>query len=186
MKTLVLLMLIVNTFASPLSSDFELEADDSSSSSSEEEDSCPYPNISFSSTNQYNSRYALANLFSNTCEEEPDDEPPTFWITKDDFKGTGFIMDLGHQYCIREITLKNTHNRSYRDRATDNFTIQVSNAENGGFKNLLTSKLEDSRALECNSIPLHTYHVSKCFRYLRFIVNSYYGNGGGLNYFNLQ
>ena len=97
-------------------------------------------------------------------------------------------MDLGSRYCIRKISLKNSHNRGYRNVGTKSFTIQASNQENGGFQNLLTNEgLEDARNLQCDDIPVHEYDVCGCFRYLRLFINSYYGEyTGGLNYLSLE
>ncbi len=137
--------------------------------------------------NQFSAEFVPTNIFSNTCEGETTTAPVTYWVTTDSHTGVGFVMDLGDQFCIRKVSLKNTHNRGHRDRGTKNFSIQVSNDEGGPYNDLIANQeLEDARSLECEDIPVHEFEVCECFRYLRFVINEFYGFGGGLHYLHLE
>jgi hypothetical protein len=60
-----------------------------------------------------------------------------YWLGSDGDPTQFFILDLGSEYEITGIHLRNTHNTQYNDRGTLNFTVSAANSVNGS--NLLVS-----------------------------------------------
>lgn len=118
--------------------------------------------------------------------------PSNFWIDQELFDGQGyFTVDLGDQYAISQIDLRNTHNGQYNDRGTANFEIYGSNAINAA-RQLVSPTLVTSGTLtqrsgsegDTSPIPADTFAASGTYRYLRFNATSAYGstyNNPGLN-----
>lgn len=100
----------------------------------------------------------------------------SFWLTPNGTLGSATIDLLG-LYDISTITLQNTHNRGYGDRATRDFRIELS-ADGTSFSTLLASTLP----YEGGTLSLHDYAADDAVaRYVRVDVDSFYGSSGGLN-----
>ena len=110
-----------------------------------------------------------------------------YWLAPKGSTGTNgaFItIDLG---CIKEINgvyLRNTHNDGDDDRGTERFEIYSGAAQGGPWavisKNI--TSLERMQGGEMVETQFVAFTSILATRYLRFVVMSYYGDGGGLSY----
>jgi len=105
-----------------------------------------------------------------------------FWRTKNQSK---FILDLGGT-CERHLVhLVNTHSGDQRDFSTERFRVSLSDSPAGPWKEVVTDTLPDSRQL-LDPLPLEAFSFpTTAARYVQFELLSWYGNGGGLQYFNI-
>ena len=99
-----------------------------------------------------------------------------------------FVLDYGASYCANSVTMRNTHNAYHHDRGTDAYRIETSlSSSTSGFVQIAAGNLPDARNVPCGSIPLITQDISgQIIRYVRFIADSHYGYGAGLQYFKVQ
>jgi len=116
------------------------------------------------------------------------DAVPTYsnyWITEDGKKGADAQLHMSFA-CTQTITgfqLKNTHNFSFNDRGTENFSIWIWKSEE--WTKVQTGTLNDTRNL--SPVPLTTFNLRSPVRTEKVIfqIDSYYGKGGGLQYFSI-
>ena len=116
------------------------------------------------------------------------------------------VMDLGCTQIISQVELVNTHNR---DRSTRELRVSVSQSPGGPWYEVIHQSLEDSRGLSF-PLPLLTFPIQPepvrlvkfhmmlmllvllmllmlmLLRLVKFHLESWYGEGGGLKYFNLK
>ncbi len=99
----------------------------------------------------------------------------SFWLTA---SSPGYvIIDLQDAYVLDRFEIQNTHNRIHGDRATKNFRISVS-TDNISYTTIITSTL----TVYTGTIPIVTYSAGNVIaRYVKFNVDTYHMNGGGLN-----
>jgi len=85
---------------------------------------------------------------------------------------------------IKGFMLKNTHNAWANDRGTQDFTISISESIDGPWTDILTGTLPDARNV--SPVPVLNFDLENEVetQYLRFQVDTYYGLGGGLQYFS--
>ncbi len=112
-----------------------------------------------------------------------------YWLGISNDPTQFFVLDLGAEYDITEIRLRNTHNQQWNDRGTLNFTITASTAVNGS--NLLVSPqtiLSDTLSNVANQDPIiaDVFTASNGLtettaRYLRFDSLTAINNNAGLN-----
>lgn len=112
-----------------------------------------------------------------------------YWLGTDRAPTQFFILDLGEEYDITEIRLRNTHNTQYNDRGTLNFTLSASSAIDGA--NLLVSPQTIlsgtlSNVSGQNPIGADVFNADNGLtettaRYLRFDSLSAINNNAGLN-----
>ncbi len=106
-------------------------------------------------------------------------EGNSFWLLAD--KNTGWVqVDLMRNYPIVEIRWLNTHNGTCQDRATTKFHIAVSkrNQFNGEEEVVHRGEMQIETSPKFQSITLpHPVDA----RYIRFYVDAFTKNGGGLN-----
>ena len=94
-----------------------------------------------------------------------------------------FILDLCRDIAVDMIKLVNTHNAGGQHRATKDFRVYLSNDQNGPWTRVLSGRLEDSRH-KPDPLPVMKYQISPTVaRYVKFELYSWYGQGGGLQYF---
>jgi len=109
-----------------------------------------------------------------------------FWIT--DSWATGDAAQLFMVFqCPRTIKgflLKNTHHAYPHDRGTQDFTISISDSIDGPWTDILTGTLPDARNV--SPVPVLNFDLENEVetQYLRFQVDTFYGQGGGLQYFS--
>ena len=110
-----------------------------------------------------------------------------YWLTEEEKKGEeqGFIMDLGCEKTVQGVSLRNTHNGRHRDRSTKKFRLRGSLNYNGPWNELLVADLEDSRNQNPPPVQNLTFANSATVRFVKFELLEYWGNGGGLQYFEV-
>jgi len=109
-----------------------------------------------------------------------------YWLTDNYATGDDAELFMAFQCprTIRGFLLKNTHNTIHNDRATQNFTISISDTIDGPWTDILTGTLPDARNV--SPVPVLNFDLENEVEtpYLRFQVDTYYGHGGGLQYFS--
>ena len=109
-----------------------------------------------------------------------------YWATDNGATGDAAKLFMAFQ-CPRTIKgflLKNTYNAYHNDRGTQDFTISISDAIDGTWTDILTGTLPDARNV--SPVPVLNFHLENEVetKYLRFQVDTYFGFGGGLQYFS--
>jgi len=112
-----------------------------------------------------------------------------YWLGEDAVPTQFFVLDLGQDYEITEIHLRNTHNQQWNDRGTINFTITAATSVDGS--NLLVSPqtiLSSSLSNVANQDPIIADEFTSAngltettARYLRFDSLTATNNNAGLN-----
>ena len=115
---------------------------------------------------------------------KPEEFAQNYWLAPD--RGTGqFVLDLGNTVTVRNIFLVNTHNGVAKDRGTKDFKVFLGFGATGPWMQVLKQTLPDSRNLE--PVPPRTYEITPTFaRYVKFELLSYWGYGGGLQFFTVN
>lgn len=71
-------------------------------------------------------------------------------------------------------------------RATKGYKVE-SSMDAKSWTELASGELEDARKMECRDIPFHEIAIEPTLaKYVRFTMKSYYGYGGGLEFFALD
>eukprot|EP00092_Neocalanus_flemingeri_P002447 GFUD01002617.1.p1 GENE.GFUD01002617.1~~GFUD01002617.1.p1 ORF type:complete len:211 (+),score=3.75 GFUD01002617.1:109-741(+) len=124
----------------------------------------------------------------NVVKDQNDSRTGTvanYWLANDDtIAPVGrFFYDIGCSKIIHKFVIKNTHNAYYNDRGTAKFSISVRNAQTEQWKNVVNNTLQDVR--HNPNPPLEVFPVRFRFpvRFVRFMIESFYGTGGGLQFF---
>ena len=103
----------------------------------------------------------------------------SYWLLAD--QRLGWVqVDLGADYDISRIRWLNTHNGTCQDRATTRYHIEVSTDPNNatGGREVARGNMD----IETNpSFMEKSFTPAVVGRYVRFVVDDYYRNGGGLN-----
>jgi len=108
-----------------------------------------------------------------------------YWLTPDGATGDAAQLFMVFQ-CPRTIKgflVKNTRNLN-KDRGTKDFTISISDSIDGPWTDILTGTLPDARNV--SPVPVLNFDLENEVetQYLRFQVDTFYGQGGGLQYFS--
>jgi len=107
-----------------------------------------------------------------------------YWLAPNEKSSVGFILDLIQPTNIGKIQLVNTHNGIYKDRATREFQVFFSESSRGPWALVLSASLPDSRNV--NPVPMSTFNIPPVSaRFVKFNLVSYWGQGGGLQYFHV-
>lgn len=112
-----------------------------------------------------------------------------YWLGTNGDPTQFFILDLGTEYDITEIHLRNTHNDQWNDRGTLNFTVSASTSVNGS--NLLLSpqtiltgtlsNVANQNPIEADVFTAGNGLTETTARYLRFDSLTAVQNNAGLN-----
>ncbi len=72
-------------------------------------------------------------------------------------------------------------------RGTKDFEVYTRTSPAGSWRVAASGTLPDPRPLaDCQDVPYHYFPLlSRVARYVRFVVASYYGGGGGLQYMEI-
>ena len=108
------------------------------------------------------------------------------WFTvfsEDNWLGPGiFIIDLACEKKVKEIEIINAHKDVWDNASTKEFQVSVGNDTIGPWDEVVHEVLQDSRDLD--KVPLEKFSFDeRIARYLKFEMVSFYGKGGGLQYF---
>ena len=98
------------------------------------------------------------------------------------------ILDLGCTKLGRRFLIRNTHNAFHHDRGTQRFNIfgaaeELDEEDEVDWEVLVDDQLEEPRYQNPIPVKVFTLDQPKKIRLVRFVVLSYYGSGGGLQYF---
>ncbi len=105
-----------------------------------------------------------------------------FWLTPNG--STGWVMvDLGQTYNIGKIEFLNTHNREHNDRTTKDWHIEIIDALNNVMFTTQGTEADLNPSNPSQAIPVNSIDLQNAIsgRYVKFYVDSFWGNGGGLN-----
>ena len=145
----------------------------------------PEPSIISSDILWQSSEYYAQHVLT----KNENDVVGTYWLAP--IEGGEFVMDLGCVGLVFGVELVNTVNcrndgcdTPYsRDRATAAFKVYLGLAEAGPWAEVLSEELEDPRQ-DSLPLPLLTFTLPPTkARFIKFKLVSWYGNGGGLQYF---
>ena len=140
-----------------------------------------------SSVLEFNARDGIQQeVVNEVLQEEVEVTDTNYWLSPSYLTGeeSYLVIDLG---CVREISgvyLRNTHNGHRNDRGTKTFSLRSRMKASDPWGRIETSinsldRVYSSRLRKTQWVP---FSVNLSLRYLKFVVDSFYGNGGGLNY----
>ena len=100
-----------------------------------------------------------------------------------------FVLDLGCNKIVNMVELVNTHNGENRDRSSKEIKVSISSYPAGPWSEVVYETLEDSRD-QSDPLPVLTFPLSTdeevTARFVKFNLISWYGEGGGLQYFAVK
>ena len=109
-----------------------------------------------------------------------------FWLAPDKQDNAEFVLDLGCEKTVNQVQLVNTHNGKGRDRSMKEFKVFLSDSSEGPWEEVVHQTLEDSRQ-QADPLPVQTFSFSeRTAQFVKFNQISYYGNGGGLQFFAVK
>merc|ERR1711973_901214 len=108
-----------------------------------------------------------------------------YWLAPDGMQGE-FVLRFDQSRTIDTITIVNSHNLN--DRGTNEFKVYLADSENGPWAEVLHDFLDDPRNTNGSvaSVPPRVFNLPNptCGQYVKFQIISWYGFGGGLQYFS--
>ena len=109
-----------------------------------------------------------------------------YWLAPDRQDSAEFVLDLGCEKTVNLVELVNTHNgATYRDRSMKEFKVFLSDSSTGPWEEVVHQTLEDSRQ-QADPLPVQTFSFApRTAKFVKFNQLSYYGLGGGLQYFTV-
>ena len=108
-----------------------------------------------------------------------------YWLGPNTKAGV-FILDLGCAKTVNMVELVNTHNGHVRDRGTKEFMVFTSVNKGGPWTLVVHKELPDSRH-QSDPLPVLSFRFSdRTARFVKFNLISWYGYGGGLQYFAVK
>merc|ERR1711936_387944 len=124
--------------------------------------------------------FSVRNLLTNAREIFG----KNYWLAPDKQESAEFVLDLGYEKTVNMVELVNTHNGYHRDRSMKEFKVFLSiDSSDGPWEEVLHQTLEDSRQ-QADPLPHQTFPFSaRTAKFIKFNQISYYGLGGGLQYF---
>jgi len=110
-----------------------------------------------------------------------------YWIAPNEIQGE-FVLKFDQPRTVDTITIVNAYNFPHYDRGTNEFKVYLADSEYGPWTEVLHDFLEDPRNTnEAEaSVPPRFFNLTNpiCGQYVRFQIISWYGVGGGLQYFS--
>lgn len=104
----------------------------------------------------------------------------SFWLLDNNVSGW-VTIDLGKPEVVSKLEIQNTHNRGHNDRAAKKVSVKIS-LDDSNYTQILATELPSTLNQNDSAIPIHLFEISKVrTRYVRITLESFYGNGGGLN-----
>ena len=137
-----------------------------------------------SKSTQYSRMYPASSvLILGEKDRKLDSGFKNYWLAKS--TGQGFIMRV--DTCVRLIAgcqIKNIGKGwSGRNRVTKEFKVSGSLSENGPWETLVEDQLNDTTGNKLASLLNFTFERPVEIQFLKFDLVSFWGNGGGLQYF---
>ena len=108
-----------------------------------------------------------------------------YWLVDNKAKGTDAqpFMTFSCTKTIRGFQLRNTHNAQYKDRGTAKFSISIWDSNTNKWTEVLTGTLPDARSTAIAPVLTYALDDAVTTDKVIFQIDSYYGLGGGLQYF---
>ena len=128
--------------------------------------------------------WAVDKLLTYSPEEIHGDPRKSYWLAPDKKSSAEFVLDLGCKRKLNMVELVNTHNGFARDRSMKEFKVFLSSdSSNGPWLPVVQKTLKDSRK-QTDPLPAQTFPFTLITaKFVKFQQISYYGKGGGLQYF---
>ena len=108
-----------------------------------------------------------------------------YWSTE--IAGTGedarLYMAFACPTTIRGFKIKNTHNARWNNVGTNQFKILTSTTDSGPWTVILSENIPDARNVDPVPVLQFPLENSVTTQYIMFQIETYYGTGGGLQYF---
>ena len=120
-----------------------------------------------------------------TWSEEEDPDTGNYWLNS--HQGGEFYLEFGGEpRPFDMVELVNTHNAQHRDWAMKEFKVGLWDEDEGSYVEVVHQTLEDSRQ-QTDPLPVQTFSFpERKAKYVFFKTISYYGLGGGLQYFAVK
>ena len=127
--------------------------------------------------------FSVSKLLTNSPKEMFSEN---YWLAPH-MSPAEFVLDLGSNKTVNMVELVNTHNGFGRDRSTKEFKVYISLSSSGPWNEVVHETLEDSRQ-HSDPLPVQTFPLcaDSEARYVKFNLISWYGHGGGLQYFAVK
>ena len=127
--------------------------------------------------------FSVRNLLTNAREIFG----KNYWLAPDNQEMAEFVLDLGSEKTVSMVELVNTHNGFARDRSMMEFKVFLSSdSPDGPWEEVVHQTLEDSRQ-QPDPLPFQTFtFLERTAKFVKFNQISYYGYGGGLQYFTVK
>jgi len=108
-----------------------------------------------------------------------------YWLAEDR-SSAEFVLDLGCEKRVNTVELVNTKSGHHENRGTKQFSVSISLSSEAPWEQVLQASLADPRA-QTDPLPLQTFRFPEMTaRFVQFNLSSWYGWGGGLQYFRLK
>ena len=138
------------------------------------------------STAHPNGRHPASSVFILGEQDGPlDNSTPSgkknYWLAPDQTTGQGFTVRV--DYCSRLIAGLQIKNARNPYRATDEFKVSASLDETGPWETVVDFGLPDTTEGQAAPLFNFTFEEPMKLKYLKFELISYWGVGGGLQYF---
>ena len=125
--------------------------------------------------------WAVAKLLTNAKRENDENH----WLAPNGQDRAEFVLDLGCEKTVNLVVLVNTHHGKWRNRSMKEFKVFLSDSSTGPWEEVVHQTLEDSRQ-QTDPLPIQTFPFSqRTAKFVKFNQISYYGQGGGLQYFTV-
>ena len=133
----------------------------------------------------HHEKYNASKLL--TWSEVEDADTGNYWLDKDQGGEREFYLKFdGEARPLDMVVLVNTHNAHHRERAMKEFQVFLSLAHGEPYVEVVHQILEDSR-LQTDPLPIQTFSFpERKAKWVHFRTISYYGLGGGLQYFAVE
>ena len=108
-----------------------------------------------------------------------------FWLAPNLQDSAEFVLDLGCEKTVNMVELVNTHDGYWRDRSMKEFKVFLSSeSPDGPWEEVVHQTLEDGRQ-QADPLPLQIFpFTERTAKFVKFNQISYFGSGGGLQYFS--
>jgi len=109
-----------------------------------------------------------------------------YWLAEDNTRAE-FELDLGCEKIVDGVELVNTKSGLHDNRGTKQFSVSLSQNSEAPWEKVLLATLEDPRGQQTGPLPLQTFSFpAMSARFVQFNLSSWYGWGGGLQYFSVK
>ena len=129
--------------------------------------------------------FRVEKLLTNSPEETYGEN---YWLAPDQ-TAAEFVLDLGCNKILNMVELVNTRRSRDGNRGTKEFKVSISQYQAGPWSQVVYETLEDPRQ-QAEPLPVLEFPFSSgsevSARFVKFNLISWYGSGGGLQYFNVK